>query len=57
MKTIVSLLGLVLLSACVSRTVERETVVDPRPSRVEVVPAPQGATTAPAGDTTIIVPR
>jgi hypothetical protein len=56
MKIIFSLLGIVLLSACVSRTVERETVVDPRPSRVEVVPAPQGAT-APAGDTTIIVPR
>ena len=55
-----------VLSGCVSRTIERESVVQPRSAVVVPAPAsapssttvvvPQGATTAPSGDTTIIVP-
>jgi hypothetical protein len=51
MKLLTVVLGFFLLSACVTRQVERETVVQP-PSRVEVVPAP-----APAAGTTVVVPR
>jgi hypothetical protein len=66
----VALFGLAVaavLSGCVSRTVERETVVEPRSSGTVVVPqgstAPSGTTvvvpqSAPprSGDTTVIVP-
>jgi hypothetical protein len=52
MKLLAVVLGFFLLSACVTRQVERETVVE-RPG-VQVVP--QGAT-APSRDTTIVVPR
>lgn len=62
MKLIVSLLVLMsLLSACVTREVERQTVIEkPRaPAAVEVVPGPQGppGPPGPPGDTTVIVPR
>jgi hypothetical protein len=57
-----------VLSGCVSRSYEKETVVDPRPAGTVVVPqgatAPSGTTVvvpqnAPArsSDTTVIVPR
>ena len=56
MKFIVICLALTaVLSGCVTRTVEKETVVEKRPSTSTVI-VPQGSTTAPAGDTTIIVP-
>jgi hypothetical protein len=66
-KTFVLLAVISLLGACVSRTYEKETVVEPRPSTV-VVPqgstAPSGPTIVvpqntppPSGDTTIVVPR
>jgi uncharacterized lipoprotein len=44
-----------VMSGCVSRTVERQTVVDqPRPGSTVVVP--QGAT-APSSGTTVVVPQ
>jgi ABC-type uncharacterized transport system auxiliary subunit len=60
-----------LLSGCVSRTYEKETVVDPQRPASSTVVVPQGATAPsgttvvvpqnapppPSGDTTIIVPR
>lgn len=42
-----------VFTACVSRTVERETVVDKRPNSTVVVP--QGSTAAPG--TTVVVPQ
>jgi hypothetical protein len=64
LKLLAVVLGFFMLSACVTRTVERETVVE-KPRAVEVVPGPQGppgppgprGSTGPAGDTTIVVPR
>lgn len=57
MKLIAVVLGmLTLLSACVTREVQKETVVEQRPREVQVVPGPQGPP-GPPGDTTIIVPR
>jgi hypothetical protein len=64
MKLLALVLGLLVLSGCITRKVERETVIE-RPRTVEVVPGPQGppgptgpqGSTGPAGDTTIIVPR
>ena len=55
MKIIVLALAVTaVLSGCVSRTVERETVVEQqRPATVVV---PQGAT-APASGTTVVVPQ
>ncbi len=53
MRLIVSLIAMMaVLAACVSREVERQTVVEkPRPSSsVEVVPGPPG-------DTTVVVPH
>jgi hypothetical protein len=55
--------SLLMIIACVTRTVEKETVVE-KPRGVEVVPGPQGppgppgprGSTGPAGDTTIVVP-
>ena len=65
MKLLVAVLGFFLLAACVTRTVERQTVVKEQPGAVTVVPGPQGppgppgpaGATGPSGDTTIIVPR
>lgn len=54
MKLWIAVLGFFLLTACVSRTVERETVVD-RPAASTVVVPDQGTTRS--GDTTVIVPR
>jgi hypothetical protein len=55
-------LSFFMLSACVTRTIEKETVVE-RP-RVQAVPGPQGppgppgpqGATGPTGDTTIVIP-
>jgi hypothetical protein len=63
LKLLAIALSLLMFSACVTRTVERETVVE-KPRAVEVVPGPQGppgppgprGSTGPAGDTTIVVP-
>jgi hypothetical protein len=63
LKLLAIALSLLMFSACVTRTVERETVVE-KPRQVEVVPGPQGppgppgprGSTGPAGDTTIVVP-
>jgi hypothetical protein len=66
LKLLAIALSLLMFSACVTRTVERETVVD-KPRQVEVVPGPQGppgppgpqgprGSTGPSGDTTIVVP-
>jgi hypothetical protein len=63
LKLLAIALSLLMFSACVTRTVERETVVE-KPKGVEVVPGPQGppgppgprGSTGPAGDTTIVVP-
>lgn len=53
MKLIAAVLGMtVLASACVTREVQKETVVETRPKEVHVVPAPA----APARETTVIVP-
>jgi hypothetical protein len=61
MKLIVMLVALVsLMAACVTREIERQTVVEPPRARtVEVVPGPQGppGPPGPPGDTTIVVPR
>ena len=54
MKLWIAVLGFFVLTACVSRTVERETVVD-RPATGTVVVPDQGTTRS--GDTTVIVPR
>lgn len=48
------------LGACVSRTVEKETVVTP-PAKTVVVPGPEGPPGPPGppgkpGDTTVIIP-
>jgi len=61
MKLLAVAMGFFLLTACVTRTVEKQTVVK-EPGAVQVVPGPQGppgpaGATGPAGDTTIIVPR
>jgi hypothetical protein len=53
------LLVLVLVpvfAACVSRSVERETVVEQRPSSPSTVVVPQGST-APPPSTTVVVPQ
>jgi hypothetical protein len=54
MRLLVVVLGFFLLSACVTRQVERETVVE-RPVPNTVVVPDQGATRG--GETTVIVPR
>jgi hypothetical protein len=54
MKLFVVVLGFFLLSACVTRQVERETVVE-RPAPNTVVVPNQGTTRG--SDTTIIVPQ
>ncbi len=56
---VASLLAL-SLSACVSRSYEKETIVTPAPKTV-VVPGPQGpqgpeGPKGPSGDTTVIIP-
>ncbi len=56
MKAFVMLSGLLLLAACVTRTYEKETVIQKAPSSVQVAPTPRGATRS-QGETTIIVPR
>lgn len=63
MRLLAVVLSFFVLSACVTRQVERETVVE-RP-KIQVVPGPQGppgppgpqGATGPAGDTTIVIPR
>jgi hypothetical protein len=57
MKLFFAVLGFALLTACVTREVERETVVErPRPADTTVVvPADRGSTRS--GETTVIVPR
>jgi hypothetical protein len=73
MKIVVMALAVTaLLSGCVTRTYDRETVVEPqRPASSSTVVVPQGSTPPsgptivvpqsapppPSGDTTIIVPR
>jgi hypothetical protein len=54
MRLFVVVLGFFLLSACVTRQVERETVVE-RP-RAETIVVPDQGTTR-GSDTTIIVPQ
>lgn len=65
------LVAVPLFTACVSRTYERDTVVEQRPSNPSTVVVPQGSTTpppnttvvvpqnqpAPSRDTTVVVPR
>jgi hypothetical protein len=59
-----------VFTACVSRSYERETVVEQRPSSPSAVVVPQGSTAppnttvvvpqnqpAPSRDTTVVVPR
>lgn len=43
-------------AACVSRSYERDTVVE-RPNTPSTVVVPQGSTVPPPRDTTVIVPR
>jgi hypothetical protein len=45
-----------LFTACVSRTYERDTVVDKRPNSPSTVVVPQGSTAPPSG-TTVVVPQ
>ena len=45
-----------VFTACVSRSYERETVVDKRPSSPSTVVVPQGST-APPSNTTVVVPQ
>ena len=64
-KLLAVVLSFLMLSACVTRTVEKETVVDRPRAEVVPVPGPQGppgppgpsGATGPAGDTTIVIPR
>jgi ABC-type uncharacterized transport system auxiliary subunit len=56
MKIVVMALAVTaLVSGCVSRTYEKETVVDPQRPASSTVVVPQGAT-APSG-TTVVVPQ
>jgi ABC-type uncharacterized transport system auxiliary subunit len=56
MKFVVIALALTaLLGGCVSRTVERETVVDRKAPSSSTVVVPQGATSPPS--TTVVVPQ
>jgi hypothetical protein len=52
MKLLAAVLGVLMLSACVTRQVERDTVVE----RPGVVVAPGTGSTVPPRDTTIVVP-
>ena len=60
MKIAVTLLAVLSLAACVSRTYERESVtVQPTAPAAVITPAPSTTvvTPAPADSTTVIVPR
>jgi hypothetical protein len=58
MKIVVFLLSAALLSACATRTIEKQTIVE-KPPRVEYVPGPQGPPGPPGrqGDTAVVIPN
>jgi hypothetical protein len=51
------LVAVPLFTACVSRTYERDTVVEQRPSNPSTVVVPQGSTAPPPSNTTVVVPQ
>jgi hypothetical protein len=50
------LVAVPLFTACISRSYERDTVVEQRPSSPSTVVVPQGST-APPPNTTVVVPQ
>jgi hypothetical protein len=58
MKIVIAIVAAALLSACATRTIERQTIVEKQPPRVEYLPGPQGppGPPGPQGDTAVIIP-
>jgi hypothetical protein len=50
------LVAVPLFTACISRSYERDTVVEQRPASPSTVVVPQGST-APPPNTTVVVPQ